>query len=50
MLYFGDSVWADLVQARKLHGWTTGAIIYDVELELELMNTPVRGEIGWRRG
>lgn len=42
VLYFGDSVWADLVQARKLHGWTTGAIIYDVELELELMDTPVR--------
>lgn len=50
MLYFGDSVWADLVQARKLHGWTTGAIIYDVELELELMDTPVRGEVGCRKG
>lgn len=42
MLYFGDSLWADLVEARKLHGWTTGAIIYDVELELEKMASPVR--------
>lgn len=41
VLYFGDSVWADLVEARKLHGWTTGAIIYDVELELEKMSSPV---------
>lgn len=41
VLYFGDSVWADLVEARKLHGWTTGAIIYDVELELEKMSRPV---------
>lgn len=39
VLYFGDSLWADLVEARKLHGWTTGAIIYDVELELEKMTT-----------
>lgn len=45
MLYFGDSLWADLVEARKLHGWTTGAIIYDVELELEKMMSPV-GLIG----
>lgn len=41
VLYFGDSLWADLVEARKLHGWTTGAIIYDVELELEKMTTAV---------
>ncbi|CAN0545987.1 unnamed protein product, partial [Laminaria digitata] len=41
VLYFGDSLWADLVEARKLHGWTTGAIIYDVELELEKMSSPV---------
>lgn len=40
-MYFGDSLWADLVEARKLHGWTTGAIIYDVELELEKMTSPV---------
>ncbi|CAN0222464.1 unnamed protein product, partial [Hapterophycus canaliculatus] len=40
VLYFGDSLWADLVEARKLHGWTTGAIIYDVELELEKMMSP----------
>eukprot|EP00904_Undaria_pinnatifida_P001496 jgi/Undpi1/11347/HiC_scaffold_30.g13644.m1 len=40
VLYFGDSLWADLVEARKLHGWTTGAIIYDVELELEKMSSP----------
>jgi hypothetical protein len=31
VLFFGDSLWADLVLARKLHGWTTGAIIADVE-------------------
>ncbi|CAN0038991.1 unnamed protein product, partial [Choristocarpus tenellus] len=41
VLYFGDSLWADLVEARKLHGWTTGAIIYDVELELEKEMSPV---------
>lgn len=42
VLYFGDSLWADLVEARKLYGWTTGAIIYDVEIELEKMVSPVR--------
>lgn len=34
------------MEARKLHGWTTGAIIYDVELELEKMTSPVSRPYG----
>ncbi|CAM9196738.1 unnamed protein product [Ectocarpus sp. 6 AP-2014] len=48
VLYFGDSLWADLVEARKLHGWTTGAIIYDVELELEKMSSPMYHQLSKR--
>ena len=30
ILYIGDSLFADLVDARRLYGWTTGAIIREV--------------------
>jgi len=30
IIYLGDSLFADLVEARRLYGWTTGAIISEV--------------------
>lgn len=40
VMYFGDSLWADLVEARRLYGWYTGAIIRELDDELRI----VRGE------
>eukprot|EP00928_Gymnodinium_smaydae_P081627 TRINITY_DN65109_c0_g1_i1.p1 TRINITY_DN65109_c0_g1~~TRINITY_DN65109_c0_g1_i1.p1 ORF type:complete len:291 (-),score=76.25 TRINITY_DN65109_c0_g1_i1:4-876(-) len=34
VVYLGDSLFADLVEARRLWGWTTGAIIPEVRQEL----------------
>lgn len=33
IMYIGDSLFADLVDARRLYGWTTGAIIREVSHE-----------------
>jgi len=34
IIYLGDSLFADLVEARRLYGWTTGAIISEVYSEI----------------
>jgi len=34
VIYLGDSLFADLVEARRLYGWTTGAIISEVADEI----------------
>lgn len=44
IMYFGDSLFADLVDARRLYGWTTGAIIREVRDELHVQN-----HCGWRQ-
>lgn len=44
VIYFGDSLMADLVEARRLWGWTTGAIIPEVHEE-----KVVQRSAGWRR-
>jgi len=44
IIYFGDSLFADLVDARRLYGWTTGAIIQEVRSEMHTQST---GQ--WRR-
>eukprot|EP00930_Biecheleria_cincta_P086837 TRINITY_DN76086_c0_g1_i1.p1 TRINITY_DN76086_c0_g1~~TRINITY_DN76086_c0_g1_i1.p1 ORF type:complete len:591 (-),score=97.63 TRINITY_DN76086_c0_g1_i1:105-1877(-) len=44
IIYLGDSLFADLVEARRLWGWTTGAIIPELRHELEVQSSP-----GWCR-
>jgi hypothetical protein len=34
VLYIGDNMWADLVEARRAYGWSTGAIIAELEDEV----------------
>ena len=38
VLYFGDHVYADLADLSLNHGWRTGAIIQDIEEEVDKMN------------
>ena len=38
VLYFGDHVYADLADLSLNHGWRTGAIIHDIEDEVDKMN------------
>lgn len=40
VLYLGDSVFADLVEARRLFGWTTGAVIREIRDEMEVQRSP----------
>jgi len=44
VIYFGDSLFADLVEARRLYGWTTGAIIRELRTE-----THVQSASAWRQ-
>ncbi|CAK0886513.1 unnamed protein product [Prorocentrum cordatum] len=39
IIYLGDSLFADLVEARRLFGWTTGAIIPEVAEEANAQST-----------
>lgn len=38
IVYFGDSLFADLVEARRLYGWTTGAIIREIRDEMHVQH------------
>lgn len=38
VLYFGDHIYGDLAEPFLKHGWRTGAIINDIEHEVNLMN------------
>lgn len=38
VLYLGDHVYADLADLSLNHGWRTGAIIQDIEEEVDRMN------------
>jgi HAD superfamily 5'-nucleotidase-like hydrolase len=40
VLYLGDNLYADLVEARRWHGWHTGAIIGELEAEVATQRTP----------
>jgi len=44
IIYMGDSIFADLVEARRQYGWTTGAIIREVSDE-----TKVHRGAAWRQ-
>ena len=39
IIYIGDSLFADLVDARRLYGWTTGAIIREVSHETSVQKS-----------
>ena len=39
VMYVGDNMWADLVEARRSHGWLTACIIPELEKEIETQNT-----------
>jgi len=39
VMYFGDHPYTDLADATLHHGWHTAAVIRELELELEKMNT-----------
>lgn len=39
IIYIGDSLFADLVDARRLYGWTTGAIIREVSDEISVQKS-----------
>lgn len=44
VIYLGDSLFADLVEARRLYGWTTGAVIREISDEMEVQRSE-----GWRQ-
>ena len=48
VLYFGDSLWADLVEARRHHGWTTGAVLAEVEQDIAVQSTPEYRDLALR--
>lgn len=39
ILYFGDQIYADLADITLFHGWRTGAIITELEKEVETLNS-----------
>eukprot|EP00040_Diaphanoeca_grandis_P026089 m.145507 g.145507 ORF g.145507 m.145507 type:complete len:668 (-) comp30444_c0_seq2:724-2727(-) len=45
ILYFGDSLFADLVEARRRYGFYTGAIIGELEKELEIVQGEEYGRL-----
>ena len=44
VLYFGDQIYADLSDLSYSHGWRTGAVIPELEEEIDIMNSKVFGE------
>jgi hypothetical protein len=48
VLYFGDHVYSDLVDASFQHGWHTGAIIHELAKEIEIRNqASYRHKLSW---
>lgn len=41
IMYVGDNLWADLVEARRSHGWQTACLINELEPEILIQNTEV---------
>lgn len=39
VMYVGDNLWADLVEARRSHGWQTACLINELEPEILVQNT-----------
>jgi hypothetical protein len=40
VVYFGDHAYTDLADVTLHHGWRTGAIIKELETEIETLNSP----------
>lgn len=40
VVYFGDHAYTDLADVTLHHGWRTGAIIKELEYEIETLNSP----------
>ena len=38
VLYVGDNLYADLVDARRSHGWQTACVISELEHEINVQN------------
>ena len=48
VLYFGDHPYADLADLSLNHGWRTGAIIQELEDEIQVMNTDeYKWKVNW---
>ncbi|XP_071085727.1 5'-nucleotidase domain-containing protein 3-like [Haliotis cracherodii] len=48
VLYFGDHVYSDLADPSLRHGWRTGAIIPELEAEIEQQNDPAyKSAVRW---
>ncbi|CAO3668137.1 unnamed protein product [Rhizopus stolonifer] len=48
VLYFGDHVYSDLVEASFQHGWHTGAIIHELANEIDIRNqASYRHKLSW---
>jgi HAD superfamily 5'-nucleotidase-like hydrolase len=49
VLYLGDNLRADLVEARRWHGWHTGCIIGELEEEIRTQRSPQCKELHFLR-
>lgn len=49
VLYLGDNLRTDLVEARRWHGWHTGCIINELESEVEIQQSPECEELRFLR-
>jgi HAD superfamily 5'-nucleotidase-like hydrolase len=49
ILYIGDNLRSDLVEARRWHGWHTGCIINELETEICTQQTPEFRELHFLR-
>ncbi|KAI7901270.1 HAD-superfamily hydrolase [Cokeromyces recurvatus] len=48
VLYFGDHIFSDLIEASIQHGWHTGAIIHELAKEIDIRNQPsYRHTLSW---
>jgi hypothetical protein len=49
VLYIGDNLRADLVDARRFHGWHTGGIINELDREIEIQGSHIFNELHFIR-
>ncbi len=40
VVYFGDHIYADLIEPVQSQGWRTGIVIKELEREVEIINSP----------
>lgn len=49
VLYLGDNLRTDLVEARRWHGWHTGCIINELDTEIDIQQSPECKELHFLR-